>query len=258
LEKSTLIGIVMGFVSVFVGMVLKGAPITALNNPAAFLIIIGGTFSCLFIGFNMDQLKNFPKLIKRTFQVPPEQEKAELLRLFIELSQIARREGILALENKVSEIEDPFFRTGLGMVIDGMDPDFVSDVLDAELQIMQERHAEGRSMFTQAGTYAPTLGVLGAVVGLIAALGNLKDIDKLGHSIAAAFIATMLGIFTGYVLWLPFANKLKILSDSEIGQKRMIIEGILSLQAGDSPTAIEAKLMVFIPQTEREAVKKEG
>jgi chemotaxis protein MotA len=248
----------MGFVSVFVGMVLKGAPITALNNPAAFLIIIGGTFSCLFIGFNMDQLKNFPKLIKRTFQVPPEQEKAELLRLFIELSQIARREGILALENKVSEIEDPFFRTGLGMVIDGMDPDFVSDVLDAELQIMQERHAEGRSMFTQAGTYAPTLGVLGAVVGLIAALGNLKDIDKLGHSIAAAFIATMLGIFTGYVLWLPFANKLKILSDSEIGQKRMIIEGILSLQAGDSPTAIEAKLMVFIPQTEREAVKKEG
>ena len=258
MEKSTLIGIVMGFVSVFVGMVLKGAPITALNNPAAFLIIIGGTFSCLFIGFNMDQLKNFPKLIKRTFQVPPEQEKAELLRLFIELSQIARREGILALENKVSEIEDPFFRTGLGMVIDGMDPDFVSDVLDAELQIMQERHAEGRSMFTLAGTYAPTLGVLGAVVGLIAALGNLKDIDKLGHSIAAAFIATMLGIFTGYVLWLPFANKLKILSDSEIGQKRMIIEGILSLQAGDSPTAIEAKLMVFIPQTEREAVKKEG
>ena len=121
MEKSTLIGIVMGFVSVFVGMVLKGAPITALNNPAAFLIIIGGTFSCLFIGFNMDQLKNFPKLIKRTFQVPPEQEKAELLRLFIELSQIARREGILALENKVSEIEDPFFRTGLGMVIDGMD-----------------------------------------------------------------------------------------------------------------------------------------
>ena len=85
-----------------------------------------------------------------------------------------------------------------------------------------------------------------------------QDIDKLGHSIAAAFIATMLGIFTGYVLWLPFANKLKILSDSEIGQKRMIIEGILSLQAGDSPTAIEAKLMVFIPQTEREAVKKEG
>ena len=101
---------------------------------------------------------------------------------------------------------------------------------------------------------------MGAVVGLIAALGNLNDIDKLGHSIAAAFIATMLGIFTGYVLWLPIANKLKGQNDAEISEKRMIIEGILSLQAGDSPMAIEAKLMVFIPQSERDALKsnKEG
>ena len=257
MEKSTVIGIVLGFVSIFVGMVLKGAPISSLNNPAAFLIIIGGTFACLFIGFKMEQMKNFPKLIKKTFQAPPAQEKAELLKLFIELSQIARREGILALESKVQDIQDPFFKTGLSMVIDGMDPDFVSDVLDAELAVMQERHAEGRSMFTQAGTYAPTLGVLGAVVGLIAALGNLNDIEKLGHSIAAAFIATILGIFTGYVLWLPFANKLKVMSEEEIGLKRMVIEGILSLQAGDSPTAIEAKLMIFIPQTQREGLKKE-
>ncbi len=222
LEKSTVIGLIMGVISIFVGMILKGAPLTALNNPAAFLIIIGGTFSCLFIGFRMEQLGNFTKLIKKTCQVPQLQEKGQLVQQFIELSQIARREGILALESKAQEIQDPFFRTGLGMVIDGMDPDFVGDVLDAELAIMQERHAEGRSMFTQAGTYAPTLGVLGAVVGLI------------------------------------FANKLKIMSEQEVSQKRMIIEGILSLQAGDSPTAIEAKLMVFIPQTEREALKGEG
>ena len=162
------------------------------------------------------------------------------------------------MESKVQEIQDPFFKTGLSMVIDGMDPEFVSDVLDAELSIMQSRHMEGRSMFTQAGTYAPTLGVLGAVVGLIAALGNMNDIDKLGHAIASAFVATILGIYTGYVLWLPFANKLKVFSEMEIGQKRMIIEGILSLQAGDSPTAIEAKLMVFIPQSERAAIKSEG
>ncbi len=258
MEKSTVIGIIMGLISVFVGMVLKGAPITALNNPAAFLIIIGGTFSCLFIGFRMEQLGNFPRLIKKTCQIPRLQDKAQLLQQFVELSQIARREGILALESRAQEIEDPFFRTGLGMVIDGMDPDFVADVLDAELAVMQERHAEGRSMFTQAGTYAPTLGVLGAVVGLIAALGNLNNIDVLGHSIAAAFVATILGIFTGYVLWHPIANKLKIISEHEVSQKRMIIEGILSLQAGDSPTAIEAKLMVFIPQTERAALKGEG
>ena len=258
MELSTIIGVVAGFISIFVGMVLKGAPLTALNNPAAFLIIIGGTFSCLFIGFPMSELKKLPKLISMTFKKPAMQSRAELLQLFIELSQIARREGILALENKVQDIDDPFFKSGLGMVIDGMDPDFVGDVLDAELSVMQQRHMYARSILTQAGTYAPTLGVLGAVVGLIAALGNLNDIDKLGHAIAAAFVATILGIFTAYVLWLPLSNKLKGLSDQEISQKRMVIEGILSLQAGDSPTAIEAKLMVFIPQSEREALKKEG
>lgn len=255
MEKSTLIGLVMGFISIFVGMVLKGAPLTALNNPAAFLIIIGGTVSCLFNAFPMDVMQKVPTLFKLLMRAEDEGGKGDLVKRFIELSQVARREGILALESRVGDIEDPFFRNGLSMVIDGMDPAFVSDVLDAELAVMEERHAEARSVFTQAGTYAPTLGVLGAVVGLIAALGNLNDIDKLGHSIAAAFVATILGIFTGYVLWLPFANKLKVKSANEIAHKRMIIEGILSLQAGDSPTAIEAKLMVFIPQKEREALK---
>lgn len=255
MDKATVIGLVMGIISVFVGMILKGAPLSALNNPAAFLIIIGGTVSCIFIGFPMEQVSKAPVLFKLLMRAEDEGGKGELVKTFIELSQVARREGILALEGRVGDIPDPFFRNGLSMVIDGMDPDFVSDVLDAELAVMEERHAEARSIFTQAGTYAPTLGVLGAVVGLIAALGNLNDIDKLGHSIAAAFVATILGIFTGYVLWLPFANKLKVKSAAEIGHKRMIIEGILSLQAGDSPTAIESKLMVFIPQKEREAIK---
>lgn len=256
MEKSTVIGVILGLISVFVGMIIKGAPISSLNNPAAFLIIIGGTMACLFTAFTMEQMKNLPKLMKKAFKAPSTRPKAELLRLFVDLSQVARREGILALENRVADIQDPFFKTGLNMVIDGMDPEFVSDVLDAELEVMEQRHHEGMSLFTQAGTYAPTLGVLGAVVGLIAALGNLNDIDKLGASIAAAFVATLLGIFTGYVIWLPFANKLKMLSKIEVAEKRMVIEGVLSLQAGDSPTAIEAKLMVFIPQSERDLLKE--
>ncbi len=258
MEKSTIIGLVGGFISIFVGMVIKGAPISSLNNPAAFLIIVGGTIACLFNAFTMEQMSKFPKLFGLLMRGGDEQGKGELVKTFIELSQIARREGILALESRVDSIEDPFFRNGLSMVIDGMDPEFVGDVLDAELAVMEARHAEMRSIFSQAGTYAPTLGVLGAVVGLIAALGNLNDIDKLGHSIAAAFVATILGIFTGYVLWLPFANKLKIKSENEVSHKRMIMEGILSLQAGDSPTQIEAKLMIYIPQSEREALSSKG
>lgn len=258
MEKSTVIGLIAGFVSVFVGMILKGAPLSSMNNPAAFLIIIGGTFACLFNAFPMDVVAKLPTLFKLLFRAETGESKVEMVKLFVELSQLARREGILALEGRIADIEDPFFRNGLSMVIDGMDPDFVSDVLDAELAVMEERHSEARSVLTQAGTYAPTLGVLGAVVGLIAALADLSDVNRLGHAISAAFIATILGIFTGYVIWLPFANKLKVKSANEIAHKRMIIEGILSLQAGDSPTAIQAKLMVFIPQSERGELEEEG
>jgi len=255
LEISTIAGLVLGLVAVTVGMMLKGASLTALVNPAAFMIILVGTAACLLNSFPLDHVKKFPTLFKTLFKKPQLVPKPELLKLFVELSQTARREGILALENRVSEIPDPFLRNGLSMVIDGLDPDFVGDVLDAEIQGMEERHRDGALIFTQAGTYAPTLGVLGAVVGLIAALGNLEDIEKLGHSIAAAFVATLLGIFTGYVLWHPFANKLKMISKKEVELKKMMIEGILSLQAGDSPTAIEAKLIVFIPQKERDQLK---
>ena len=255
MEQSTIIGVVLGLVAVVGGMVVKGASLTALINPAAFMIIILGTVACLFNAFPMDKIKQMPTLFKQLIRLPEMMTKQQLVPLFVELSQTARREGILALESRVDEISDQFLKSGLSMVIDGLDPDFVADVLDAEIRSMEERHRTGALMFTQAGTYAPTLGGLGAVIGLIAALGNLADIDKLGHAIAAAFVATLLGIFTGYVLWHPFANKLKIMSNKEAEIRKMMVEGILSLQAGDSPTAIEAKLMVFIPANERAGLK---
>jgi chemotaxis protein MotA len=255
LELSTVIGIATGFVAVGLGMVLKGASLAVLINPAAFLIILAGTAACLLNAFPMENLKRFPTLIKMLFKKPEFMAKSDMLKMFVELSQTARREGILALESRVEEVPDVFLRTGLSMVIDGLDPDFVGDVLEAEIQGMEERHRLGALIFSQAGSYAPTLGVLGAVVGLIAALGNLNDVDALGHSIAAAFVATLLGIFTGYVIWHPFSNKLKIMSKKEVDIRKMMVEGILSLQAGDSPTAIEAKLKVFISQTERDQMK---
>ncbi|HMM22895.1 MAG TPA: flagellar motor stator protein MotA [Selenomonadales bacterium] len=255
MEKSTVIGLILGIGAISTGMVLKGASLSALLNPAAMLIIFAGTAACLLNAFPLAQLKKFPKLLKMLFKPPQGMDKPAISKMFIELSQIARREGLLALESKLTEVEDPFLKNGLSMVIDGMDPDLVADVLALEIQQMEERHRSGALIFSQAGTYAPTLGVLGAVVGLVAALGNLDDIEKLGHSIAAAFIATLFGIFSGYVLWHPFANKLKQISKEEGERKRMMMEGILSLQAGDNPVTVEAKMRVFIPQDEREKVK---
>lgn len=258
MEKSSYIGLALGVIAVVVGMALKGASPTALINPAAFMIIFVGTAATLFIGFPMAELSKFPKLLKILFSEQSLISKKELISQFMNWASIARREGLLALENTSDEIKDPFLRNGMKMIIDGGEPEFVRDVLNEEIAAIEERHAAGALIFSQAGTYAPTLGVLGAVVGLIAALGNLSDIDKLGASIAAAFVATLLGIFTGYVLWHPFANKLKRKSKKEIEIKKIMVEGLLSIQAGVSPAAIEQKLLVYIPVSERITEKTEA
>ncbi|MGC5325917.1 flagellar motor stator protein MotA [Brevibacillus sp. SYSU BS000544] len=258
MEKSSYIGLALGVIAVVVGMALKGASPAALINPAAFMIIFVGTAATLFIGFPMAELAKFPKLLKILFSEQSLISKKELISQFMNWASIARREGLLALENTSDEIKDPFLRNGMKMIIDGGEPEFVRDVLNEEISAIEERHAAGALIFSQAGTYAPTLGVLGAVVGLIAALGNLSDIDKLGHSIAAAFVATLLGIFTGYVLWHPFANKLKRKSKKEIEIKKIMVEGLLSIQAGVSPAAIEQKLLVYIPVSERTIEKPEA
>lgn len=251
MEKSTVIGVVLGFLAVGVGMVLKGSSLASLYNPAAFLIIIVGTIAAIFIGFPMSDIKKVPALFKKVFVSQQLTPKKDVIAMFMDWASITRREGLLALESRVDEINDPFLKNGMRMIIDGNDHEFVRDVLMEEISATEERHKTGASIFTQAGTYAPTLGVLGAVVGLIAALANLDDIDKLGPSIAAAFIATLLGIFTGYVLWHPIANKLKRLSKQEIEVKLMMVEGLLSIQSGVSTIAISQKLAVFLTPQER-------
>ncbi|MDR3288868.1 MAG: flagellar motor stator protein MotA [Peptococcaceae bacterium] len=251
MEIATLIGIVLAFFSIGVGMILKGASLSALANWAALLIIFGGTAATIFIGFSMEELKKVPKLFKIVFTSKEYFSKLELIRMFSEWVTLSRREGLLSLENKAEEIEENFLKEGMQMVIDGNDPEFIENVLMNNISQMEERHRDGALIFSQAGTYAPTLGVLGAVVGLIAALSNLNEVEKLGHLISAAFVATLLGIFSGYVLWHPIANKLRQKSKKEAEIKKMILEGLLSLQAGDSASANTQKLMTYLSMAER-------
>lgn len=258
MEKSTVIGIVLGLIAVLLGMTLKGAPIESLVNPAAFTIIIVGTAASLFIGFPMKELRKFPKLIKMIFVQQKMLPREEVIALFMEWATITRREGLLALESKVDEIEDLFLRNGMRMIIDGNDQDLVRDVLLEDIAATEERHRAGALIFSQAGMYAPTLGVLGAVIGLIAALADMSDMGKLAHAIGAAFVATLLGIFTGYVLWHPIANKLKRLSKNEIELRLMMVEGLLSIQSGVSTIAINQKLSVFLTPTERYQLSQRG
>ena len=255
MEKSTWIGFIGGIAAVGVGMALKGADPHALINPAAFLIIFAGTAAAIFNAFPMKDIKKFPKLMKIIFTGKKFTPKQQVLELFVSVAKSAKQEGVMAIEKRANEVEDPFIRSAMTMVADGFNADFIYNVIDAEIKQMEERHRSGAQIFAQCGMYAPTLGVLGAVIGLIAALGNLSDIDQLGHSIAAAFVATLLGIFTGYVCWHPFANKLKQINAEEVELKRMVLEGALALQEGASSIAIESRLQAFIPLSERKSLR---
>lgn len=254
MKNSTILGLVFGLFALIFGMYLKGAPLLSLiNNPAAYVIIIVGTVASVLMAFPMSDLKKVPKLFKITFVEPKLLPREQLIYMFMEWATITRREGLLALEARVEEIQDDFLKTGMRMIIDGNDQDFVRDVLLEDISATEDRHRSGAQIFSQAGMYAPTLGVLGAVVGLIAALQNLSNMELLAHAVAAAFVATLLGIFTGYVLWHPIANKLKRLSKREIDLKLMMVEGLLSIQSGVSTIAIQQKLLVFLTPTERQA-----
>lgn len=251
MDKTSLIGVILGFIAIGVGMVLKGVSPVVLLNPAAILIILLGTIAAVVIAFPTSELKRVPKLFGILFKEQKVQKTTDLIRLFTEWAQLARKEGLLALEAKTNEVEDPFLKNGLSLSVDGQSAEYIRDVLTEEIEAMEERHRAGAQIFTQAGTYAPTLGVLGAVIGLIAALGNMSDVDTLGHAISAAFVATLMGIFTGYVLWHPFANKLKRKSQIEADQKYLMIEGVLSILEGESPRVIEQKLASYLPVSER-------
>ncbi|ULO07475.1 flagellar motor stator protein MotA [Paenibacillus sp. 19GGS1-52] len=251
MEISTIIGLILGVVAVGVGMVLKGAPLHSLATPAAYIIILVGTAASLFMAFPFSEMKKIPSLFKMIFISKKMVSKSQLITMFMEWASITRREGLLALESKVDEIEDNFLRNGMRMIIDGNDQEFVRDVLMEDIHATEDRHKAGALIFSQAGMYAPTLGVLGAVIGLIAALADMSDMEKLAHAIGAAFIATLVGIFTGYVLWHPIATKLKRLSKREIEVRLMMVEGLLSIQSGVSTIAINQKLAVFLTPAER-------
>lgn len=256
MKNSAIIGIIIGILAIGGGMVIKGAPMSALANPAAIMIIIFGTIAAVLIAFPMEDLKKVPKLLSIIFKGKKFQPKDELITTLIEWSTLTRREGILALESRLDEIDNPFLIKGMQLVLDGNDTEVVRDILLVEVEAMEERHRSGALIFSQAGAYAPTLGVLGAVVGLIAALGSLSEIEKLGPMISAAFVATLLGIFTGYVLYHPMANRLKQVSKKEVELNLLIVEGVTSIQTGISSSALEQKLFALISPTERKKLEK--
>lgn len=258
MDKTSWIGVIMGFAVLVGGMILKGSSPIALYNPAALVIIFAGTIACILVAFPMDEVKKIPSLFKVIFRNEKTVSIKEMIPMFTGWAMLARKQGLLALEEKAEEVEDPFLQRGLKMVVDGQSQEQIRDLMEEEIAAMEDRHELGAKIFAQAGTYAPTLGVLGAVIGLVAALGHLDDVALLGKSISAAFIATLFGIFSGYVLWHPFANKLKRKSEQEAKMKMIMLEGLLAVQEGLPVRIVEEKLLTYLPAKDRVLDSEEG
>lgn len=249
------IGVITGLFAIIVGMAVKGADIAVLLNPAAAIIILVGTMAAVMNSFPKKDFLKIPKVFGVLFKEKKGEDAVSIIGQIVEMAQSTRKNGLLSLEKVVQTLDNKFMKKGLEMVVDGVDPEYIHEVMEMEIESMQERHRVGASIFTTAGGSAPTLGVLGAVVGLIGALGNLEDTEKLGHMIAGAFVATLYGIFFGYVVFHPFASRLKRKSAQEIANMNIILEGVLSIQAGKNPKSIEAKLSGMLEPKQRRKIQ---
>jgi len=257
MKAATAIGIGIAFVSLIVGGIMKGTQPTALMNPAAFVIILPTTLGCTIAACGMARAKLIPTLFKKAIS-PPEQDLGGSVQQLVGFAERARKDGLLALEEDVEAIEDEFTRKGLQLVVDGTDPELLAEVLEADTQAMHARHKANATVFTKAGAFAPTIGVMGTVIGLVHVLGNLSAPETLGPSIATAFIATLYGIGAANVVFLPVGARLQALSAEEVHMRNLILEGVLAIQAGDNPRVVQEKLLSYVPPAEREAVRDGG
>jgi chemotaxis protein MotA len=250
MKASTAIGIGAAFGSLLLSSMMDGTSPASFVNIPALMIILGGTFGVTLASVGMPSMKRVPSLYKLVFSAEPPDMRGQLDQL-VSLADKARREGLLALDAMLGEIEDPFTRSALQLVVDGTDPEMVHAILEAEVDGMAARHEAAAAPFEKAGGFAPTMGIIGTVLGLVHVLQNLAAPAALGPSISAAFIATLMGVGSANVVFLPIANRLKAISAEEMELRMMTLEGILSIQAGDNPRLVAEKLMSYLPPIER-------
>jgi chemotaxis protein MotA len=249
MDIASILGIVIGMVIVFTVQILEGGhPASILLFPA-MMLVFGGAFCAAMAGGVMKDAKGFGLSLKKalTSKVTP---PTELLDSVVKLAERARREGLLALEDAVKTVEHPFLKRGLQLAIDGTDPDELHDILHAEVSAKKKADKAGVKFIEGMGGYAPTIGIIGTVMGLVHVLENLDKPETLGHSIAAAFVATLWGVLSSNIMFLPLAARLTWLSAIEAEEMELVIDGVLAIQAGSNPRLVAQKLRSLLPPDE--------
>jgi chemotaxis protein MotA len=244
MDIATILGIAIGVISIG-WTILSGNDPIAYYDLTSIAVVLGGGIASVLISYRMSEVINVLKVVAHAF-TSKRTSNEDIIRLLVRLSQKARREGLLALESEQEEIDDPFIKQSLQLIVDGVEPEMIRDCMGLELTTLQSRHERGQGLFKTAAALFPAWGMIGTLMGLINLLKGLTDAANIGPAMALALVTTFYGAILAYFICQPIANKLKVKSQEEILQKEMIIEGILSIQAGENPRLMEYKLKTFL------------
>jgi chemotaxis protein MotA len=247
MDTATLIGLLLAFGAIIGGQLLEGGTLRSISQPTAAIIVFGGTLGAVCVSFPMKNVTGAFKAVKKVLKEPA-LNPVGLIKQINAYANKARREGILSLEKEVEHVEDPFLKKAIMLAIDGVEPKLIRETMETDLQYLDEYGAFHSQIFEAAGGYAPTIGILGAVLGLIHVMENLSDPSMLGTGIAVAFVATVYGVGSANLLFLPIGNKLKIRHRHEMIIKEMMLEGVVGVSIGENPRLIEDKLKSFLSE----------
>jgi chemotaxis protein MotA len=249
-DALTVIGLAGGIIVLFYGMLLGGQGLRMFWDLASVFITIGGSLAAVMITLPLSTFNKIGVVFMQAFKVRQSSGK-EIISQFSELSKKARREGLLSLEDEITQLEDDFIKKGLQMVVDGIEPETIREILELEIGEMETRHANGASIFAVWGNYAPGFGMLGTLIGLIQMLANLSDASTIAQGMGKALITTFYGSLLSNIFCNPIASNLGKKSEAEAGLRTMMLEGILAIQSGVNPRIIEEKLITYLAPSER-------
>ncbi len=253
MDLGTVIGVVLGLVAMFIGIFIGGGgDIMALFDVVSIFIVLFGTIGAVLMSFPLARITGLVGVVKKSFFNETGDPAATIAEL-VKYAEVARREGILSLENLMGEMKDPFIVRGVKMAVDGTDPELIRAILDTELDALSDRHASGKAVLDGVAKYAPAFGMIGTLLGLIFMLKSMDDPSKIGPGMAVALITTLYGAMIANMFASPIADKLAAKDAEELLVKTIIVTGVMSIQSGDNPRVVESKLLTFLPPAKRDA-----
>lgn len=249
MDIATLVGVVLGFALISMAILLGGSFGAYVDIPSVF-IVIGGCTAAVLAAFPLASILKLPQVVMKTILgSPPDCHK--LIEQMVSYAEVARRDGILALEGKTEGMNDDLLVLGIKMAVDGTDPELIEQIMVADVDNMIGRHESGKGLLDSMGRYAPAFGMIGTLIGLVAMLANMSDPSAIGAGMAAALLTTLYGAVLANVLFLPLADKLALKNEQEVLAKTIVIKGVMAIQAGDNPRVVEQKLKTFLPPSQR-------